>query len=322
MRASACALVLMALVACEPMPSDVATSSEVAQSQPAHTLAPANLPAFFDCLRDKSQTIVTAHRGGHAPGFAENSVEAFAHTLSLTPAFLEVDVSATKDGQLVLMHDDTIDRTTDGHGAASDLTLAQFQALKLRDETGAVLDAHPPTLRQALDWADGKTVLELDIKRSVDFGDLIAAVDEAGAADRVIFVTYSDAAAATLHRRAAARHLNIMHATTISSVHDVDALEHDGIRTGDILAWTGDDEPNGALNIALAQRGVEASFGTGGGHRSWDARFAQEHREQYAAFADTGLQLISTDRPVEAAHDLDAYDNFEGYGPSQCVGAS
>ena len=46
---------------------------------------------------------------------------------------------------------------------------------------------------------------------------------------------------------------------------------------------------------------------------------ASAHREQYAAFADTGLQLISTGRPAEAIADLDAHDNVEGYAPLRCV---
>ena len=87
-----------------------------------------------------------------------------------------------------------------------------------------------------------------------------------------------------------------------------------------VLAWTGAQEPNAALNVALAQRNVEAMFGTlGNPERSWDGRFAREGREQYAAFADTGLAVIATNRPSEAARDLDAHDGVDGYGARQCV---
>ena len=70
----------------------------------------------------------------------------------------------------------------------------------------------------------------------------------------------------------------------------------------------------------LARRGVEAMFGTlGNPAHSWDGRFARERRDQYAAFADTGLTVIATDRPIEAARDLDANDGAEGIGALQCV---
>jgi glycerophosphoryl diester phosphodiesterase len=109
-----------------------------------------------------------------------------------------------------------------------------------------------------------------------------------------------------------------MIATTIESARDLDTLEARGIDLSHILAWTGIEEPNSALNGALAQRGVEISFGTLG---YWDRLFAREHQEQYAAFAESGLQLISTDRPSEAVRDLDASDGAESYAALQCVDA-
>lgn len=279
------------------------------------SILPANLPAFFDCLRTESQVVVSAHRGGPAPGYAENAIPTFEHTLSQGPAFLEIDIARTRDGALVLMHDDTVDRTTNGTGAVRDLTLAQFQALSLRDNDGAVLDAHPPSLREALDWASGKTVLELDVKRGVAYEDVAREVEAAGAMGRVVFVTYSVDGAARLQRVAP----QAMIYTTIESEADIAEMERRRLDLTRIIAWTGTDEPNSALNIALAQRGIEVRFGTLGGSNSWDARFAQAGRDQYAAFADTGVQMIATDRPAHAARDLDANDGVDGYGARQCL---
>jgi glycerophosphoryl diester phosphodiesterase len=286
-----------------------------AAHSPIAALAPHDLPAMFDCLREHSQTLVAAHRGGPAPGYAENAIETFEHTVSQLPVLLEVDVTKTRDGALVLMHDDSVDRTTNGSGAVSDLTLVQFQALNLRDDDGQVLDAHPPSLREALDWAAGKAILELDVKRSVAFEDLAAAVRDAHAENRVIVITYSVGAARKMARIAP----EVMIATTIESEEDLRDLENARLDLSHIVAWTGTDEPNSSLNIALAAKGIEASFGTGGGSRSWDRRFEHGGQEQYAAFAETGLELISTDRPFEAVRDLDAHDGADGIGALQCV---
>jgi glycerophosphoryl diester phosphodiesterase len=281
-------------------------------------MAPDNLPAFFDCLRENSRTIVAAHRGGPAPGYAENAVETFAHTLRHAPAMLEIDIARTRDNQLVLMHDDELDRTTTGHGLVRDHTLAEIQAQQMRDNDGQALDARVPTLREALDGAAGRAILELDVKRGVSYEDVLAEVRAADAMDRVVFITYSDDAAIRVHNLAPEMMLSV----SIDEVSDLDALEARGIDLTRVLAWTGTEEPNAALNVALAQRGVEAIFGTlGNPAHSWDGRFEREGREQYAAFAETGLAIIATDRPIEASRDLDANDGAEGLASLQCASA-
>jgi glycerophosphoryl diester phosphodiesterase len=309
----------LALAACEQQQGASAPSSSTptpaAPVSAGGTLAPSNLPAFFDCLRERSFTAISAHRGGPAPGYAENAIPTFEHTLSRAPAIMEVDIARTRDNVLVLMHDDSVDRTTNGTGEVDHLTAAQFSALRLRDEGGAVLNAHPPTLREALNWAEGKTILALDVKRGVSYEDVARAVSQAHAMDRVAFIAYGVAGAARLHHVAP----NAMLFVSIRFPADLDDLARRDVDLHQIVAWTGTDEPNSGLNAALNQRGVETEFGTLGGRRSWDSRFAEQQRDQYAAFADTGLQLISTGRPAEALADLDAHDNAQGYGALQCV---
>ncbi len=72
--------------------------------------------------------LVIAHRGGpqDAP---ENTLAAFRHALALGADGVELDVQRTKDGALVIMHDETVARTTGGRGAVRDLTLAEVRAL-------------------------------------------------------------------------------------------------------------------------------------------------------------------------------------------------
>jgi glycerophosphoryl diester phosphodiesterase len=310
MRAALIACALM-LAACSPSPVSEAPVSRAA----ALNFDSGDLPGLFDCLRAQGQTLVAAHRGGPAPGHAENAIETFARTLSQAPAFLEIDIARTRDGALVLMHDDTLERTTNGTGAVRDLTLAEVQALQLEDEGGALLDARVPTLREALDWAEGRTVLELDVKRGVSYEDVLAEVRAADAMDRVIFIVYSADAAVRVHSLAPEMMLSV----SIGSEAELDALIARGVDAALVLAWTGTEEPNAALNVALAQRGVEVLFGTLGGRDSWDERFSRGG-DEYAAFAETGIQLVATDRPVEAARDLDAHDGVEGYGAAQCLG--
>lgn len=297
---------LLGLAACEA--ATVGVQSQHA-SPAAGSLAPANLPAFFDCLRETSQAVVVAHRGGPAPGFAENAIPTFEHTLGQALALFEIDIAETRDGVLVLMHDEEVDRTTNGSGRVRDLTLAELQTLRLRDEDGRTLDARAPTFREVLDWAASRTILELDVKRGVSYEDVIAEVRAAGAENRVIFITYSDDAAVRVHRLAPELMLSI----TIDNAGDLDTLAQRGIDLTRVLAWAGTEEPDRALNLALARRDVEVLFGA-------QSQFDRDARPGlYAGLADAGVQVIVSRRPIAAARDLDANDGIDGFGALQCA---
>lgn len=315
---AALAAVLVLLAGCNARaPATTEVSTPPAAAEPAQTLAPSQLSAFFDCLQRESATIVAAHRGGDAPGYAENAIATFAHTFAQAPVALEVDVRRTRDGGLVLMHDEDVDRTTNGAGPVYSLTTAEFSALQLRDPNGQVLDGHPPTLREALDWAQGKTILELDVKRGVPIGEVARLVREAAAQERVIIIAYTAADVISAFRADP----TLMISAPIDSEADLDQLTRAGVDLTRVLAWTGTREPDSALNVALAQRGVESLFGTlGSDDTSWDTRFSREGDTGYAAFAETGLELIASDRAVAAHRALDAADG-DGWSPARCITA-
>lgn len=105
-----------------------------------------------------SQIYVIAHRAEHIH-HAENSVPAIQSAIALGVDYVELDVRTTKDGKLVLMHDKTVDRTTDGHGEVKDMTGDQIAQLKFKEFGGTV-----PTFDEALDTAKGKIKIYLDWK--------------------------------------------------------------------------------------------------------------------------------------------------------------
>ena len=312
------AVLLFSLAACSPPPPAPPASTPPPSTPPSNDTTPttpSDVGAFFDCLRERGYTVVGAHRGGPVPGYAENAIETFAYTTRIAPVLLEIDIARTRDNVLVLMHDDTLERTTTGSGPVRSRTLAEVQQLRLKDAAGTVLDARPPTLRQALDWAKGRAILELDVKRGVPYEDVIAEVRSAGAVPRVVFITYSDDAAVRVHKLEPEMMLSV----SIDAPDDINALERRGVNLTRVLAWTGTDNVNSSLNRALASRGIEAMFGTlGSGSSSWDNRFARDRRDRYAELAKTGLQLIASDRPIEATRDLDANDGVDGIASRRC----
>lgn len=110
---------------------------------------------------NKDYILVAAHRGEWtlAP---ENSIPALEYSIQFGVDIMETDVRLTKDGQIVIMHDYTVDRTTNGTGKVSDLTLAEIKKLKLRNNSGGMTDLEVPTLEEYIKIAKGKIILYLD----------------------------------------------------------------------------------------------------------------------------------------------------------------
>ena len=94
---------------------------------------------------------ICAHRGASTT-HPENTVAALKEAIRLGVHMIEFDVALTKDKKLVLMHDSTLDRTTNGSGAVSDFTLAQLKELDAGSFKGEQFkDIRIPTLQEALD---------------------------------------------------------------------------------------------------------------------------------------------------------------------------
>lgn len=98
-----------------------------------------------------------AHRGASAYE-PENTLRAFERALELGADMSELDIHLSNDGELVVIHDFTVDQTTNGHGAVKDLSLAELQSLD------AGKGERVPTLRQVIDLVRGRNGLYLELK--------------------------------------------------------------------------------------------------------------------------------------------------------------
>lgn len=140
--------------------------------------------ALREQLHDpKGAPLVVSHRACWKFA-AENTLDGIDACVARGVDMVEVDVRTTRDGELVLMHDETVDRTTDGHGAVAQLRAAQVLALRNRPLGGGTRAApgtrHPPTLAQALEHARGRILVNLDVK-AADLDRVMDAVEKAGA---------------------------------------------------------------------------------------------------------------------------------------------
>lgn len=269
--------------------------------RPLVAKAEGGLPGFFDCVRENEAVVISAHRGGAAPGYPENAIETFTNTTAQLPALLEIDIQRSSDGVLVLMHDETLDRTSTGEGPVAERSFAELQKLKLVDNDGKETAFSIPTLEDTLIWSEGRTLLALDRKDPISYEDIMRLVEKHGAFDRVIFATYSldDAIkVAKLSPRA-------MIVTPVESLADLEILRAGGVSLDHVISWTGTEVPRPELYAALAGEGVESAFATlGWWTGSWDSRIRMLEDDTLYLKVTKGAHLIATDRHLEVARVL------------------
>ena len=256
-----------------------------------------DLNAFFECLEQEGATLVSAHRGGPAPGYPENAVETMEAVLNEAPALMEIDVAASADGVLYLMHDDTLERTTTGAGDADALPWSEIRRLRLEDNNGLETAFAPTQFDAALRWARGRTILQIDFKRSARFEDVVREIKRQDAEDRVILIAYSTAAAEKLHRLIPGAMISL----SLNSQSELNRAVAAGIPAGRLLGFTGTEAPRPRLFSILNNQDIEVIFGSLGGAASIDAEIASAGDEaRYAEIAALGVDIIATDRPREA----------------------
>lgn len=135
---------------------------------------------------------VWAHRGANRQ-FPENTLAAFNRAAELGADGIELDVSLTRDGRVVVMHDNTVDRTTDGHGEICDFTWDEIRKLDCGQ------GQHPPLLSDVLEQMRGnKLLLNMEIKAGLNprgFDGLeekaVNLVHEFGMAGRTLYSSFN-----------------------------------------------------------------------------------------------------------------------------------
>lgn len=138
---------------------------------------------------------IRGHRGAAALA-PENTFQSFERAIEEEVYSIEFDVRRTKDDELVLIHDETVDRTTDGSGTVRELTYDEIAALDAGN------GAHVPTLDDALTYLSQHDVPEirLEIKEADTTEDVYRHVADAGLLDRTVFHSFSMDALYTLQR--------------------------------------------------------------------------------------------------------------------------
>jgi glycerophosphoryl diester phosphodiesterase len=254
---------------------------------------PAELKAFFRWTPDRIP-LSSAHRGGPAAGYPENCLETFAHTLQQTFTIIECDPQLTKDSIGVMMHDYTLDRTTNGRGKLSDYTYAQLQELRLKDNEGNLTDFRIPTLEAVIKWARNKTILTVDIKKTIS-PEYIERLIRENEGESYVAVITSDLETAKKYH---ALNKNLLISVTVRNKEEYERLAASGIPFSNTIAFTGTTEPDPAVYRLLHDQGVYCILGTMG---NLDKSAAARQSNVYARLVHNGADILATDFPVDAA---------------------
>lgn len=153
----------------------------------------------------------------------ENSLSCIAKGIEAGANMVEIDIHLTSDNHIVVCHDRTVDRTTDGKGKIAEMTFEELRRLHLTDADGKPSDETLPTLAEVLDLCKGRCGILLEIKKKKGLYEGIEqlAYDEVKAhdmTDQVVFQSFDDDVLFKLHETDPSLRLEKLRFFTLSSL--------------------------------------------------------------------------------------------------------
>jgi glycerophosphoryl diester phosphodiesterase len=254
-----------------------------------------DLHAFFK-YTGNDVPIISGHRGGMEMGFPENSIAAFENTLRHTPAIFEIDPRLTKDSVIVLMHDETLNRTTNATGKLSDYTYEEVQKMRLKDAAGHVTDHTIPTLAEVIEWARGKTIINLD-RKDVPF-QMIADIIKKHKGEAFVMLTVHAPEQAQFYLN---QNKNSMFSAFVKTKAEFDSYVKAGIPFSQMIAYIGPKvkADNQELYRLLNGKGTMCMISSA---PTYDKlKSVEARKEAFIAVIRDGSTILESDIPIEAA---------------------
>jgi glycerophosphoryl diester phosphodiesterase len=258
---------------------------------------------YLDQPREAGRVLAMAHRGGAKhPDLVglENTMEAFRHAWSLGYRYVETDVHTTRDGHLLAFHDATLERTTDGVGRISDLTLAEVGSLRIARRAGI------PQLAELLEELP-EARLNIDLKHPECVDPIVTLLERTATHHRVCIGSFHESTLRRFRRRMSRP------VPTSVGVAGVLALRLPtyGARVARLLGDTGP-----VLQVPVRNRGItvldrrllEAAHADGRHVHAWTI----DDRAEMERLVDLGVDGIITDRTDVLRDVLSARGLWEG----------
>lgn len=180
---------------------------------------------------------VVAHRGHHVT-IPENTIPAILSAIAIGCDYVELDVRTTADGQLVVLHDSSVDRTTDGTGKLNELTLAQVQSLDAGIKRGDKWKGtRVPTFRECIQVCKGTIGIYLDHKQA-DVSEVVRMLKEFAVIEETI--VYCSSAETVLQYKQQAPDIRVMmgHPDSDEKIREVMRDVKPETLDGNLSDWT------------------------------------------------------------------------------------
>lgn len=178
-----------------------------------YLVSPALLTLTYEHQNTKqniNKMIIIAHRGGASLG-PENTLECYKRGIEAGSDMIEIDIHLTKDKQIVICHDETIDRTTNGVGLIRNLTLEEIHQYNIVDSKGNITSEKIPTIDDVFDLLlktrekGNPCKLLIEIKRTNNIYQgieelLLSKIDDYGAKNWVSVQSFNDLSLEKIHQ--------------------------------------------------------------------------------------------------------------------------
>lgn len=258
-------------------------------------------------LKDKNskKVFVVSHRGDwrNAP---ENSLQAISNCIDMGVDMVEIDIKKTKDGEVILMHDKTLNRTTSGKGEPKDFTLSEIKKMVLRNGAGHRTEHKIPTLREAMLLAKGKILVNID-KGYDYFDDVYSILEETGTLDQCIIKDGKSYEEVKAEKSVALEKMTFMPVVKLTKGQPKEKIEGYNRHFKPILyELTFDKDDKNTYNlIHLAKQSGAKIFINSlwpelcGGHHDDRAVEKGEIEQSWGWIIKRGASLIQTDRPAQ-----------------------
>lgn len=250
------------------------------------------------------KVLVVAHRGDwrNAP---ENSLQAFQNCIDMGVDMIELDLHMSKDSVLFLMHDETVNRTTNGRGKVSDLTAAELKKLRLRAGHGIVTSHEIPTFEEALNLCKGKILINVD-KGYEYFKEAYQLMEKTGTTNQVVIKSGKTIDKVQRENGDVIRkviYMPIINLNSASAEKEINACA--AVKPVAIECCFGNADENVQRLLKLVkQNGSKVWINSlwpslNGGHDDDRAVEQNEPDESWGWILDQGAVLIQTDRPAQ-----------------------
>ena len=286
-------LIVISLFSCKSEPKSTKTDTIETEG-----LKPSALIESFK-YKENAAPIISVHRGGKGlKNYPENSLETLKYINDSISAIYEIDVAKTKDNVLVLLHDNSLDRTSTGTGNLTNYNYNELLDFNLKDDYGTVTAFKIPLFSDVLKWAKtNNVILTVDIKKSVATKEIVDAIRAEKAEDVCVIITYDMQQALTAYKLAP----DLLLSVSARNAKEFNWLLKSKIPTKNMFAFTGTRLSPEQLYTTIHTKGIKTILGSLG---NLDKQAETKGDSLYAFWHQKGIDVFATDRPFEAAKAL------------------